>query len=308
MLADYRLRSVEPDEDDKLEAVAIKRSVASSITRALIEEGYRTVLSHSWSGVGVPAFMGYDREGNYPRSRYLTRDGRDQAEDAYGVLTPYAFYHNISTNHVPDTKPTPNEDASAFYASIFHRWRDQFDFDFVRHDYVDHVFDSIENDDPDYPCSDRPTPSVLRRCIEASRLPEKPYVGHLAERYGVDLEPYAGIGYDLLMGPEISRYITSQSLAQTFAIHDRLEEFNGARTARISVVYAIDTHDAGAPAMWGESPTRVLGAGGIQLRLFLARFGSCGLARRPKYEVMGDQDMSYNLNRDLSGGEPRVGG
>ena len=166
MLAELPAQERRAGEDDKLEAVAIKRSVASSITRALIEEGYWTVLSHSWSGVGVPAFMGYDREGNYPRFRYLTRDGRDQAEDAYGVLTPYAFYHNISTNHVPDTKPTPNEDASAFYASIFHRWRDQFDFDFVRHDYVDHVFDSIENDDPDYPCSDRPTPSVLRRCIE----------------------------------------------------------------------------------------------------------------------------------------------
>jgi hypothetical protein len=297
MLKEHRIADVEPSSADDPGVVAIKRSVASLITRALIEEGYWTVLSHAWAGIGIPSFLEYNHDGNYPRFRYLTRDGRDQADQAYGVLTPYAFYHNIPAGRAPGAKPAPNEDSFEFYSSIFHKWRDQFDFDFVRHDYVDHVFDSIVDDDPSYPISDRPTPFVLRHCIERSRTPEKPYIGHLAERYGVDLEQYAGVGYDLLMGPEISQYVTTKSLTRSFKLSDQIEKYNSGHDVKVSFVYAIDTHDAGGPAMWGDCLTRVLGAGGIQLRLFLARFGSCGLARRPKYEVMGDQDLSYNLNR-----------
>jgi hypothetical protein len=47
--------------------------------------------------------------------------------------------------------------------------------------------------------------------------------------------------------------------------------------------------------LWGQPLLKILGSRGALARQFIARFLGCGPARRPKYEVMGLQDMSHGL-------------
>jgi len=62
-----------------------------------------------------------------------------------------------------------------------------------------------------------------------------------------------------------------------------------------SVLFAVDTHDSGHPLFWTAPISEVVGPEGMHLRHFLSRFTSTGKARRPKYEVIGNQDLSFGL-------------
>ncbi|MCX7023702.1 MAG: hypothetical protein NT080_03685 [Spirochaetes bacterium] len=57
----------------------------------------------------------------------------------------------------------------------------------------------------------------------------------------------------------------------------------------------MDTHDTGDPRLWGSPLVRVMGYERVGLRHFVARFLSVGAGRRPLYETMGYQDLSYGL-------------
>ncbi len=293
------LEDLEPRLGDDATTCEHKQATYHRIIHTLIDEGYWTVPSQIWAGAGIPAFDDYNFEGNYAEFRHLSRTGEDLSAGAYHALTPYAFYHNIPVNRAPDLHAPPqrNDAAWDYYSDIFAKWRDDFDFDFVRYDSVDHIFDSLLVGDSDLPDSDRPTPAVLAHCISASKTPEKPHIGTLAERMGDEVEAYAAMGFDLMLGSDMLDRVDCAHMEKSFALYDRLMAINQNRPVPFSVTYAVETHDTGNPYMWGEPLLKRMGPRRMRLRYFVARFISCGMARRPKYEVMGVQDMSYGLYR-----------
>jgi hypothetical protein len=124
----------------------------------------------------------------------------------------------------------------------------------------------------------------------------------MAERMGYDLEDYASVGFDLILGADVIRLPDVQFVGDMLALTNRIAEINAVRGVPVSIQYAVDTHDTGHPGI-DTNPVR-FGARGMLLRFFLARFGNCGGGRRPKYEVIGNQDLSHGLyeanNRPVS--------
>jgi hypothetical protein len=244
--------------------------------------------------MGVPAYAGYHHEGNYARFDYRASVGTDPSASAYHIVTPFAFYAGLPANR-PARHPVAYEPAINCYSTTFAPWRDTFDFDFVRYDSVDHVFDSLVGDDGDRPAADRLTPRVLQRAVERSKSAARPYIGSFAEHMGTQVDAYAALGFDLLLGSDMLRRIDQALIEDSFALADRLMMLNAAHQKRCTVTFAVDTHDTGNPAFWGAPLVQVAGPECMRLRHFVSRFLGCGPARRPKYEVMGMQDLSYGL-------------
>jgi hypothetical protein len=273
-----------------------KQEAYGQIVNRLIDLGYWTVPCQTWSGAGLPAFAGYNFEKNYPRFRYLTPNGEDHSGYAYHIVTPFKFYSGLQTNRQPQNLQAlePYPPAINFFGELFNYWRDNFDFDFVRYDSVDHIFDSTLNGRPDLPLSDRPTPVVLARANALVRTGQS-YTGCLAERMGNEIEAYASADFDLILGNDMLEKTDLAHLQKSFEISDRLQTLNTGRNLPFGVTYAVDTHDTGNPFIWGEPLIQKMGGERLKLRHFLARFLSCGAAPRPMYEVMGAQDLSYGL-------------
>ena len=295
ILKENRLKTIEEEHGDITERLKQKESIYFNLIGILIDRGYWPVTSQAWNCHGVPAYDSYNREGNYMQFYYEGENGKNEREKAYPILTPIKFYKDIPVNKAPEIKPEIFEKGVEFFCNIFSRWRDEFDFDFVRYDSVDHIFDSIKNGDYNWPSSDRPTPEILKRCIEASKSNGKNYVGNLAERMGLEIEEYASIGYDLMLGTDMMEYIDRKMMEKSFEICERLKRVNQNRALNFSMVFCIDTHDTGNWGLMGEPLIKLMGQQRIRQRHFVSRFISCGSARRPKYEVMGLSDMSYGL-------------
>lgn len=283
-------------EDPAAELSTIRR-VHQEILQDLIAQGFWTVPSHTWGGAGLPAFRAYHPDG-YPLFDYVSVDGEDHNEHAFGMLTPFKFYDGLPINAVPteESLPVPDREVIDFFARIFPRIQERYDFDYVRLDYVDHVFDSVMKDHPELPVSDRPIPAVLDRALAMAR-DYRPQTGAMAERMGTDLEEYSAIGFELLLGVDILSTVHAAQMNDHFSLGYAIEDLNADRPHPASVLYAVDTHDSGHPLFWSEPVSEVMGSEGMIRRQIVARFGSAGLSRRPKYECMGNADLSHGLYR-----------
>jgi hypothetical protein len=297
VLKENGLKTIEEEHGDTIEKLRQKESIYFNLIKILINGGYWTVTSQAWNCHGIPAYESYNREGNYIQFYYEGENGKNEREKAYPILTPIKFYKDIPVNKFPEIKPELFEKGVEFFCDIFSRWRDEFDFDFVRYDSVDHIFDSIKNRDYNWPSSDRPTPEILKRCIEASKENGKNYIGNLAERMGIEIEEYASIGYDLMLGTDMMEYIDRKMMEKSFEIGDRLKKVNQNRGVNFSIPFCIDTHDTGNIGLMGKPLIKLMGHDRMRQRHFISRFISCGSGRRPKYEVMGFTDMSYGLHK-----------
>ena len=294
-LKERSLHTFDEEENDTAESLAHKRQAFQDAVGLMIREGYWTVPAHSWDSDGLPRFAGY-HAGDYPTFQYVNRQGNDSSGHAYHIVTPFAFYHHLPLQGTTfKQKPELNPAALDLFCAAFLHWRDRHHFDFVRHDSVDHVFDSVFDGDGHWPVSDRPTPMVLAEFIRRSKLPGKPFIAHLAERMGNETEDYSAIGYDLILGSDMMENVGQGHLDKSFRLQGQLEDLNRRRKSPFAVAYAVDTHDTGNPFFWGQSLTEKLGAEGMKTRLFLSRFLGWGGGRRPKYEVMGLSDLSNGL-------------
>ena len=289
-------------EDPEAES-GLVRATAQGIVRELIAAGLWTIPSHTWGGAGLPGYIGYNDRDGYPLFEYLDAEGEDQSGHAFGMLTPIKTGTGLSVNTNPTAKApsAPYEPGIRFFAGIFAEIRRLARFDFVRLDYVDHVFDSVLEGTRDRPLSDRPTPALLERIIAAARR-DDPATGAMAERMGYDIESYAGVGFDLILGADVIRKPDMMFLDDMLRFNRELVALNAGRRVPVSIQFAIDSHDTGHPQI-DMDPSRE-GLRGMLWRLFLARFGSCGAGRRPKYEVIGNQDLTSGLyeanNRPVS--------
>lgn len=292
VLEKEQLGDLEAAEGEPQEVRARKQVVYGDLIGRLIERGYWPIPSQSWAGRGTPGFGGYSFDGNYARFLYRGEDGADLSASAYHILTPFKFYSGLLPNRRPDAAELFRP-AVDYFGDIFSYWRDEFGFDFVRYDSADHIFDSVT--EAGLPSADRPTPFVLQTCVERVKAPDKPYIGNFAERMGDEIEAYAALGFDLVLGHDMLHRVDAALLEHSFGVYDRLKALNGARLRPASIAFCVDTHDTGNPGLWGEPLVKAAGAAQMRLRHFLARFISAGAGRRPKYEVMGSQDLSYGL-------------
>lgn len=294
--AEESLSSLDHAENDSPELTERKMNCFFRTTKELIESGYWSIPSQVWNCEGVPDFAGYDFENGYAKFGYACRDGIDRSPWAHHVLAPFAFYHNMLPNKSPDGGGiVHNEKAVEFFSHIFDYWRDGFGFDFVRYDSADHIFDSTLMGSHNIPASDRATPEILQRAVSSAKSNNCVHVGSLAERMGTEIEEYAAIGFDLILGSDMLRRIDRPLIEDSFMMYDRLKRLNSGRTVPSSVCFAVDTHDTGDPNIWKRPLVEIMGYERMALRLFVSRFISAGTTRRPKYECMGIQDLSFGL-------------
>lgn len=280
-------------EDDTPQQSAAKDRAYYSAIRLCIDNGLWPVPAHARRGVGIPAFLRYDGRGDFPVFSYRDADGLDIAEDAYGVVAPFAFYDEVPPNAAPNGPVPRNPDAIDYYAHVFSYWRDSFGFDFVRYNAVDRLFDETVDDAGLIPVSDRPTPEVVATAIQTSRA-GAPGVGAIAARKGSELELYAALGFDLTMGNEALKRIDAPLVREAFSLHDAISALSAAGKPA-SVCFAVDVPESGAPRLWGSALARVMGPERMRLRHGMARFLSVGRGRRPLFETMGFQDCSTGL-------------
>jgi len=282
--------------EDTSKGVKAIREAHHKALDLLIKEGYWTLPSHTWNGVGLPEFKDYNKDGNYPDFNYLDEEGEDQHDESFGMLTPFAIYTNLPFNKVPtlDNPPLYRDETVDFLTGIFPGILKRFNFDFLRIDYVDHVFDSTVDESWDIPVSDRMSPKVLKAVIDKARE-VKPYLGAMAERMGQDIEDYRRVGFDLVLGQDILTTMHRSYLTYSMEIQEKLRKMSEGWSTPASVLFALDTHDSGHPLFWTKPESQVEGPQGMMLRHFLSRFLYPGKLRRPKYEVMGNQDLSYGL-------------
>lgn len=284
--------------EDLSRGVGTVRDCHQSCIKALIAAGYWTLPSHTWNGAGLPAFDKYNYEGNYPEFTYLDKNGEDQHRHSFGMLTPFALYTGLPFNSEPSEKNLPRykEDTFKFVTELFPAILENYPFDYVRIDYVDHVFDSTVGGSFDIPVSDRMTPKVLKAVIDRARK-DRPYMGATAERMGQDIDVYRTAGFDLVLGQDVLSTMNADYLLyclkeqETLIGKSREEKW----TVPASVMFSVDTHDSGHPLFWTKPLSDVEGAKGMALRHFLSRFLYAGTQRRPKYECMGNQDLSSGL-------------
>ena len=291
------------------------KKVHGEIINELISQGIWTLPSHTWGGVGLPEFKEYNIQDNYPAFDYRNEKGEDHSGHAFGMLTPYRFYDNLPVNKLPDEKHLPvlRQETIEFFSNLFPQVQKRFGFDYVRLDYVDHVFDSVMETHGKLPVSDRVIPVVLERVLSKARE-GKPYIGGMAERMGTDVIEYGSVGFDVLLGCDILSPVSTQTASGTMMFSKELESLKaqvdslhssdkakklswnlGSHKQMATVPWSIDTHDSGNPLFWTKPISEVIGSSGMLLRQFLARFGTAGSVRRPMYECMGNQDMSHGL-------------
>jgi hypothetical protein len=291
VLAKYGLKSLEQSGKD-----AVSKKAHYELIDELIAAGFWTVPSHTWKGAGLPEFSHYVDEQDFPEFKYLSTDGEDHREHAFGTLTPFRFYDNIPLNRIPkpNNPPVPNEETIKYFTNIFPALYKKFRFDYLRFDYVDHVWDSVLDKAGKIPISDRITPYVLKKTIAKARSGGRKFIGAMAERMGTDIQVYKKAGFDLLLGDDILKPIGLPLLKDTFKLNKKIEKLNSKPGKKVNIQFAVDTHDSSHP-LFNVTPMLIYGAKGVGMRMFIARFSGWGNAIRSKYELIGNQDGTTGL-------------
>lgn len=290
VLAKHGLKSLEQRGKDKL-----TKPAHHEIIDKLIEIGLWTLPAHTWKGAGLPKFSHYDEKG-YPEFEYISTEGEDHRKHAFGTLTPFRFYDNIPLNKIPtdDNPPVLNEDTLKFFTGIFPRLYKKFRFDFIRFDYVDHVFDSILDKAGKLPISDRLTPYILKKTIIRAKAGGKKFIGTMAERMGNDIKNYKKVGFDLVLGTDVLGSMDTKLVKDAIKLNKKIEKINARGKKKVNIQFAIDTHDTGHP-LFHLTPMTLYGKYGVALRQFVARFSGSGNSIRAKYEVLGNLDGTVGL-------------
>ena len=291
----YKTNNISKLEDYTIDANKLS-DIHQELIKELIKNGLWTIPSHTWGGAGLPEYSHYNKNGNYPVFTYLNAKGEDHSSEAFGMLTPYKFYDRLPVNRIPshDEKPTINKEGQEFFFNIFPNLRKNFKFDFVRFDYVDHVFDGILDDIDDFPVSDRLTPQVIKDLTKNIKN-DNPFIGFMAERMGDDIEKYMTVGFDLILGSDSLMDINKEYIDYHIIKKTKLRKMAQNTNDKVSILHAIDTHDTAHPLIWKKTPAERKGFDGMLKRYLFCRFANIGIPRRPKYECIGNQDLSYGL-------------
>ncbi len=283
----FNTLEVYEDEQDR----DAKQRLYFELIHTLIDGGYWTIPVHSWKALGLPQYKGYDPVKKRLSFHYLAPDGEDVSHLTYNIVTPFAFYKGLEYNQAGSVAPIADQACLDYFSDIFPFWQRECDFDFVRYDSVDHIFDSCQGQD--FALSDRPTPRVLQQAVAATKK-YRASAANLAERMGQEISPYAATGFDSMLGVDMFHLSPRKILENAIQMSDELARLNR-QAKHFSLCLATDTHDTGNPGLIGAPLVEKLSARELIVRHFMARFLNIGAAARSKYEVMGYQDKSHGL-------------
>ncbi|MCX8131038.1 MAG: hypothetical protein N3I35_13195 [Clostridia bacterium] len=297
-------------EDPEMD-LELNRVLYWKVLFVLRSNGYSTIPPHTWNGIGAVGIKGYEYEGNYPIWDCRDINLEDQQEHMYGIQSTFMFHSDMKANRLPyqvtgdenDWRPKPNDCAIDYLSEFFPRMHKNYGFDFLRVDYVDHVFDNTWTEDGgETPICDGLTPSQL---FEIARKAKEsfPAAGMLADHFENDIDSYRKAGFTLTIGREVKELMTPENVHKMFKFNRMLEKQNSYWGEGGTVTYPIDTHDIANPLFLGKELCDREGAAGMQLRHFFSRFASVGAANRPKYEVVGNHDMSSGIYRTVNNPE-----
>jgi hypothetical protein len=228
--------------------------------------------------------------------------GADQSSHAIGIHASLKYHTNLVANRAPYF-----EDASwsagsweptiEYLSNLFPAMHHTYGFDFLRIDYVDHIFNNtIIEQDREIVLGEQLSPSQLKRIADTARSCF-PACGMLADHVGNDIERYRQAGFTAILGREVQYPLNQQHVSDMFSFNDQLQHFQGADPDFGTVVFPIDTHDMGHPALLGRDLPEREGRATISLRHLFARFATAWRGQRPKYETLGNQDLSVGIYR-----------
>jgi len=312
---EYTIKSSKAPEERPDREQCIKNAHEKIVTE-LKNSGIWTIPSHTWGGAGLPRFTHFNHYQDYPEFEYISIQGEDHKDHAFGVLTPFRFYDGLPINESPtsNSQISLNAETIDYFANIITKVRKWYPFDFVRFDFVDHVFDlptTSTSDGCETPKSDRLTPGLLKYVINKIRSDNGINIGTIAERMGNNIDQYASCGFDLILGDDFLHDLheipedkpEKINLEKTLNISMQLGKANVEQGKRASICYTIDTHDR-ENSLFKLPPILGKGIYGIALRHFVSRFGSAGFGQRPKYEIIGNQDGTEGLYSAIRYGRP----
>jgi len=314
--AAYNLPCLECEGHDPARVAAVHEIVKTAVRSF----GYYPVVPHTWNGIGLPGLKGYDQRGDYPIWDYRDAEGVDQSAHGIGMHAALRLHTNLRANASPHLDPIEREtwrsepvpETLDFMEQLFARMHCQHGFDFLRIDYVDHIFESaIEVDGREVVLCEQPSPRQLAELAARARR-IFPAAGMLADHVGTDIDRYRCAGFAAILGMEVQWPVDKQQMLGIFHRGHELAAHQEHDPGFGTVCLPIDTHDMGHPALLGRDLAEREDRAGVLLRHLLARFVTAGVGLRPKYETMGCQDGSTgiftanNEPRSLAWGEDRL--
>ena len=298
---EYGLDSLETEEATPARADAIQALAVAAVRSC----GYYPVVPQTWNGVGLPGLKYYDKEGSYPRWDYRDEKGNDQSAHSIGMHASFKFHTGLRANRLPyeDNRPMDSVRTDScrktidYLADLFPQMHQRYGFDFIRIDYVDHVFRATRFDDGvEVALSEQLSPSQLRVIAAAARAAFPP-AGMLADHVGNDIHRYRGAGFTVVLGREVQHPLGKHEVTGLLDFNRRLVERHRNEPRYGTVLFPVDTHDMGHPALLGRDLAKREDRATVLLRHWFSRFASAGVGHRPKYETMGCQDLSHGIYR-----------
>ena len=269
--------------------------VINEINSCILEEGFYTVPPHTWNGFAVPGFKKFASNSRMPIWEYRDKYGQNQGEHAIWLHANYYIHLEMKANNIPCIEENSIRN-KIFFDFIKKYLKDiitRYLFDYIRIDYVDHIFDNISNvGNKEIPLNEMLTPSEILEIINYLR-DTWPGIGMQADHLGKDTTTYAKAGFNLIINSDVSLEYNAVNLKKIFEnlINKKLENES------CRMLWAIDTHDMAHPLFLGKELSLREGKTGIVVRFFLGRFANIGRGRQPKYEVIGNQDLSSGIHR-----------
>lgn len=291
----YGLTLLDTSEENAL--VPIKE-----MNQAVFDGGYYSVPPHTWNGLCVPGYKKFAYSQDMPIWDYRDAFGNDQGQHAIFLHSNFYMHKGMRANQMPsqltgDTTIKPvekNEDVIAFFTSYIAENVEKYLFDYVRVDYVDHIFNNIkETEEGQIPLNEMFTPQEMLEITKS--LQERWHgLGFQADHLGFDAVQFGKAGFNLITGGEVWLEFNRENEKIIFEHFIRQDEI-GNSLSRSN--WAIDTHDMAHPLFLGKELIHREGQVGLLVRMCLSRFANVGAYRRAKYEVIGNQDASYGIHR-----------
>ena len=265
------------------------------INRCILEEGFYTVPPHTWNVFAVLGFKKFACNSQMPIWEYRDKYGQNQGEHAIWLHANYYIHLEMKANKIPciENNSIKNENFFDFFKKYLRDIIANYLFDYIRIDYVDHIFDNILNEgEKEIPLTEMLTPNEILEIINYLR-DTWPGLGMQADHLGKDVTMYAKAGFNLITNSDVSLEYNSVNLRKIFGnLINAKQECKSCR-----MLWAIDTHDMAHPLFLGKELALREGKMGIVVRFFLSRFANIGRERQPKYEVIGNQDLSFGIHR-----------
>jgi hypothetical protein len=297
----YEAHGIDRLEDPEQPLATIQEAFRQ-VKQVVRAAGYYPVVPHTWNGIGLPGLKQYNREGGYPIWDYRDVHGEDQSAHGMGIHAALKFHSGLVANRSPyfddpQWRAPSWEPTMAYLSELFPSLHRSYGFDFLRIDYVDHIFKAtiVENGEEIVLC-EQPSPSQLKRIADAAR-DCFPACGMLADHVGNDIDRYREAGFTLILGKEVQYPLHKYNILEMFGFNHQLQQQHAADPLYGTVLFPIDTHDMGHFALLGRDLAEREGRATILLRHLFARFATAGRGQRPKYEVMGNQDLSTGIHR-----------